>query len=281
MAMVLLLLSACASGSDPEAEPGDEPRATADHFAELRQLSTGGLLHSPAGWGELYGSAETPAKWWERSPKTVVEGDDVTITCAAPVNKETEVWLEWLLNGVAQPPLACSHRANKEVDGTRRAMHMATLTGLSAGDQVEYAICSGQDGVAENCIGTFSFSVFNWERFEVTAVSDTGGAFARLAGKAGGAQAELLAQLKDNILSLTLQNTGMDTPSSLPLPVSVSSGGFRVSFDENHGGLVFQDGDEMVVRAGDFQVQTDGENVAAVRLRVDAQANDSFYGFGV
>jgi alpha-glucosidase (family GH31 glycosyl hydrolase) len=280
-AMVLLLLTACASDGIPEEEPPVKAPATADHFEELRQLSDGGLLHSPDGWGELYGAAETPAKWWERSPKTVVEGDNVTITCAAPIKEDAEVWLEWIVNGVAQSPLACSYRANKEVDGTRRAMHMATLTGLSAGDRIEYAICSGKDGVANHCIGTFSFSVFNWESFEVAAVSDTGGEFARLYGKAGGVQAELLAQLKDNVLSLTLQNTGMDTQTSRPLPASVSSGSFRVLFDDNRGGLVFNDGDKVVVRAGDFQVLTDGENVAAVRLSVDAQESDSFYGFGM
>ena len=56
---LLFLLTACtAQEAVPAALPSD------------------GLLHEPYGWENLYGSKEVPEKWWQRTPRDPIAGEN-------------------------------------------------------------------------------------------------------------------------------------------------------------------------------------------------------------
>ena len=148
-------------------------------------LHSDGLLHEPYGWDNLYGSKEVPEKWWQRTPRDPVAGEETEIAIAAGKQlKDLELWIEWTKNGRRMGPIACSRRANLQTDGVERTQYLARLPVLERGDDVQYSVCAGKNGAAQKQLGPFSFRVSAWERF-LPGCAQSAGEKLTISGTAG------------------------------------------------------------------------------------------------
>ena len=79
-------------------------------------LYSDGLLHEPYGWDNLYGSKEVPEKWWQRTPRDPVAGEETEIAIAAGKQLKDRMDEKRSAHGAdrLQPP-------GKFADGWRRA----------------------------------------------------------------------------------------------------------------------------------------------------------------
>ena len=258
---LLLLLTACtAQEAVPTALPSD------------------GLLHEPYGWENLYGSKEVPEKWWQRTPRDPIAGEKTEIAVA--VGKQLdglELWLEWAKNGQGMEPIACSKRANLQTDGVERTQYLACLPAMERGDEVQYAICAGENGIAQKRLGPFSFRVSAWERFQPERVllSDEK---LTISGTAGGKNAALNAEFDGGALRLLVSDAATGGGDAFPATLSADHLTFTVA--ENGGFSLRKDGAALIGGAG-FELLTDGAAVRAVRFTLDAEESDRFYGFGM
>ena len=218
---LLLLLTACtAQQAVPAALPSD------------------GLLHEPYGWENLYGSKEVPEKWWQRTPRDPIAGEKTEIAVAAGKQLDgLELWLEWTKNGQGMEPIACSKRANLQTDGVERTQYLACLPAMERGDEVQYAICAGENGIAQKQIGPFSFRVSAWERFQPERVllSDEK---LTISGTAGGKNAALNANFDGGTLRLLVSDAATGGGDAFPATLSAD----HLTFTVAENGLRAADG---------------------------------------
>lgn len=259
--ILLLFLTACAGrGAAPEVLPSD------------------GLLHEPYGWGNLYGSKEVPEKWWQRTPRDPIAGEETEIAVAAGKQLDgLELWLEWTKNGRSMEPISCSRRANLQTDGVERTQYLARFPALERGDEVRYAICAGKNGAAQKRLGPFSFRVSAWEPFRPERVQTSAGELV-VSGMAGGKCAALRAAFDGGTLRLLVSDAAPDGGETLP--ATLSAGNLSFCMTENGSFSLRRDGAVLAGGAG-FALLTDGAAVRAVRLTLDADKADRFYGFGM
>ena len=257
----LLLLTACtAQEAAPAALPSD------------------GLLHEPYGWENLYGSKEVPEKWWQRTPRDPVAGEETEIVVAAGKQLGSlELWLEWKKNGQDMEPIACSKRANLQTDGVERTQYLVRLPAMERGDDVQYAICAGENGIAQKRLGPFSFRVSAWERFQPKQARLSGEKLT-VSGTAGEKNAAFSADFDGGTLHLLVSDATLEDGEALPATLSADRTTFTVA--KNGGFSLCKDGTELVGGTA-FELLTDGAAVRAVRLILSAEKNDRFYGFGM
>ena len=241
-------------------------------------LHSDGLLHEPYGWDNLYGSKEVPEKWWQRTPRDPVAGEETEIAIAAGKQlKDLELWIEWTKNGRRMGPIACSRRANLQTDGVERTQYLARLPALERGDDVQYSVCAGKNGAAQKQLGPFSFRVSAWERF-LPGCAQSAGEKLTISGTAGGKRAALSANFDGGTLHLLVSDAAVEGGEALPAALSADRLTFTVT--ENGGFSLCNDGTSLVGGAG-FELLTDGAAVRAVRFTLDAEKSDRFYGFGM
>ena len=237
-----------------------------------------GLLHEPYGWDNLYGSKEVPEKWWQRTPRDPVAGEETEIAIAVGKQlKELELWIEWTKNGRRRGPIACSRRANLQTDGVERTQYLARLPALERGDDVQYSVCAGKNGAAQKQLGPFSFRVSAWERF-LPGCAQSAGEKLTISGTAGGKRAALSANFDGGTLHLLVSDAAVEGGEALP--AALSAGRLTFTVTENGGFSLCNDGTSLVGGAG-FELLTDGAAVRAVRFTLDAEKSDRFYGFGM
>lgn len=259
--VLLLFLTACAAQETvPAALPSD------------------GLLHEPYGWENLYGSKEVPEKWWQRTPRDPVAGEETEIAVAAGKQLDgLELWLEWTKNGQRMEPIACSRRANLQTDGVERTQFLARLPAMERGDDVQYAVCAGENGVAQKRLGPFAFRVAAWERF-LPECAQTADGTLTVSGTAGGKKAALCAAFDGGTLRLLVSEAASEGAENLP--ATLTAGELTFHMTESGAFSLRRDGIALTGGAG-FELLTDGAAVRAVRLTLDADKSDRFYGFGM
>lgn len=241
-------------------------------------LYSDGLLHEPYGWDNLYGSKEVPEKWWQRTPRDPVAGEETEIAIAAGKQlKDLDLWIEWTKNGRRMGPIACSRRANLQTDGVERTQYLARLPALERGDDVQYSVCAGKNGAAQKQLGPFSFRVSAWERF-LPGCAQSAGEKLTISGTAGGKRAALSANFDGGTLHLLVSDAAVEGGEALP--AALSAGRLTFTVTENGGFSLCNDGTSLVGGAG-FELLTDGAAVRAVRFTLDAEKSDRFYGFGM
>lgn len=241
-------------------------------------LHSDGLLHEPYGWDNLYGSKEVPEKWWQRTPRDPVAGEETEIAIAAGKQlKDLDLWIEWTKNGRRMGPIACSRRANLQTDGVERTQYLARLPALERGDDVQYSVCAGKNGAAQKQLGPFSFRVSAWERF-LPECAQSASEKLTISGTAGGKRAALSANFDSGTLHLLVSDAAVEGGEALP--AALSAGRLTFTVTENGGFSLCNDGTSLVGGAG-FELLTDGAAVRAVRFTLDAEKSDRFYGFGM
>lgn len=241
-------------------------------------LHSDGLLHEPYGWDNLYGSKEVPEKWWQRTPRDPVAGEETEIAIAVGKQlKDLELWIEWTKNGRRMGPIACSRRANLQTDGVERTQYLARLPALERGDDVQYSVCAGKNGAAQKQLGPFSFRVSAWERF-LPGCAQSAGEKLTISGTAGGKRAALSANFDGGTLHLLVSDAAVEGGEALP--AALSAGRLTFTVTENGDFSLCNDGTSLVGGAG-FELLTDGAAVRAVRFTLDAEKSDRFYGFGM
>ncbi len=271
-------LTACSrsDGASALAQPSTAPEETPNWDA----LPSDGLSHDPYGWDSLYGSKEVPDIWWNREPSDGLAGEQTCINVAVGKSLEDrEIWIEWEKNGARMEPIQCHRRAELQTDGVEKIKYCGYIPSLETGDAVAYIICAGLNGIAEKSLGTFNFSTASWEPLRFTGMSDFADGSAAFLGKAGEIQAAVAVRILENgVVALEIQNTA-ETAETV-LGNGIAAGSLRMSAAEDGRILLEKDG-EILLQCRSIDILTDGEMVRAVRLTVDAEETDSFYGFGM
>lgn len=259
--------------------PAQREAASEKIFARYQNLASDGLMHEPYGWDNLYGSKEVPAIWWDRNPHDVIAGEKTDIHIAVSKNLEQmDIQIEWVKNGKRMPPIQCTPRANLKANGVDKIQYMGTLDDLEVGDQIVYGICALENNKAQKFLGTYAFSVSSWEPLTIQGAVDENDGFTVCAA-AGKLPVNLqIALQEENVLSLTVANGSAKGQEAFPQ--SLRNGSQRVVFEED-GSFSLQNGTDTPIRCAGIEVLTDGVTASAVRLTVDANAEDRFYGFGM
>lgn len=274
----LCLLTACGPANEETAFlPAPVPEQI---FSDLLELPGDGLMHDPYGWDNLYGEKEVPAVWWQREPRDGMAGQQTCINVAVgKALADRDIWIVWTKNGAEMEPIPCQRRANLQVDGVEKAKYCGFIPGLESGDRVEYAICAGMDGAAEKCLGTFAFTAAQWERVGISGAVNVTKDSATFLGAAQDVPAAIHAEMRaGEILSLRIENGGSAEGGAMP--EAIVEGTLRFAL-ERDGSFTLRDQDELLLHGSGIELLTDGETVRRVRLTVDAEASEGFYGFGM
>lgn len=280
--LLALLLGACsAAGGDADKENTasvqPEPAAEAPLF-DCSRLPSDGLMHDPYGWDSLYGSKEVPAVWWQRTPRDPVADAETEICIAAAKALEgKDIWLEWTKNGQRMEPVACSRRANLQIDGVEKIRYIGTLPPTASGDQVQYVICAGEEGTALKSLGPFAFRTCSWETFTPTGAQSSETEL-RLCGTAGEKSVGLTVQADANGFRLLLSDRAGQGNGSLPAALRAGNTALTV---DGAGRFSLLAGGLTLLRGQKFELLTDGSTVQAVRFTLEAEQSDHFYGFGM
>lgn len=275
--LIALFLTACFT-SKKETAPVQPDAAWEELFSDCIRLPSDGLMHDPFGWDSLYGSKEVPTVWWQRTPRDPVADTETEICIAAAKSLEgKELWLEWAKNGQRMEPVPCRRRANLQTDGVEKIQYIGTLPCTASGDQVQYMICAGEDGVALKSLGPFSFSTSSWEIFTPTGVRSSETELL-ICGTAGEKSACLAVQSNAEGFRLLLSDRACQEME--PLPAVLSAGNTAFAVDGNGCFSLLENG-LALLRGQKFELLTDGSKVQAVRFTLDAEESDHFYGFGM
>lgn len=280
MFLLVLLLSACTlpsteSGAQEETIPAEDSL-----FADYIDLPSDGLAHDPYGWDSLYGSKEVPEIWWRREPGDPIAEESTCITIAASKSLEgKEIWISLAKNGEMMEPIVCQRRAVLQADGIEKTKYCGYIQGMSAGDQVEYMICAGEKGIAEKALGPFSFHMSSWSALEITGATKIQQDSATYIGKVGSVEVALHARVNpDGTASIQIENGEDAATDELPLKLTGSS--LSLAIEKDASLRLLQNGQPVVSWTG-IEALTDGEAVYALRLTVQAEETDRFYGFGM
>lgn len=276
--IVLLLTTACSTpgGETAPVQPSAVPEKL---FSNCAGLPSDGLLHDPYGWDNLYGSKEVPTIWWQRDPRDPVTDTQTIINIAASSSlEEKDVWIEWAKNGQMMESVACERRANLQVDGAERVKFMGFLPAADAGDQIEYMICAGEHGIAEKSIGPYCYRTAAWEKVMLSG-AQKGRNEATYFGTAGTIPVSICVRLsKNGTVSLLISNGESGDTGQIPDSIALGDVCFSV---DSEGGIILSRESEVLVAGQGIEVLTDGSNVHALRLTIDAESSDQFYGFGM
>ena len=276
-ATILILFSACSSA------PEQTPSAVAsteqvESFSNVANLPSDGLLHNPYGWDNLYGSKEVPVIWWQRTPRDPVAGSETEIGIAAAKSLDgKETWIEWTKNGQTMEKILCQRRANLQTDGVERARFIGTIPQLESGDLVEYWICAGEGGIPQKSLGPYSFRVSSWESFAPSGASQSQDGLL-ISGKAGKKQVSLAVECTGRTIKLSLSSKTNAFHEELPARYSDGNTTFEI---DAAGRFSLESNGAVILSGKGFEILTDGNAVQAVRLTLDAQETDRFYGFGM
>ena len=274
----VFLFSACSTPGG-ETTPVQQETVPEELFSDCVGLPSDGLLHDPYGWDNLYGSKEVPSIWWQREPRDPVVRTETAISVAVgKALEKKDIWIEWALNGQMMEPIACERRANLHVDGVDRIRCLGFIPSLSSGDKVQYMICAGNDNVAEKSIGPFVFAVSSWEVFMPSLIQSEDTQI-RISGHAGTVPASLVANIDDSgSIHMILSNGESGGTEG----TSATIAGSDVIFYVDESGCFSLEREGVQIASGKgFEVLTDGENVHAARLTLEAEKSDQFYGFGM
>lgn len=276
--IAVLLTTACSTpgGETTPVQPSAVPE---ELFSNCADLPSDGLLHDPYGWDNLYGSKEVPTIWWQRDPRDPVTDTQTTINIAAAASlEEKDVWIEWAKNGQKMEPIACERRANLQVDGAERVRFMGFLPASDAGDQIEYMICAGENGVAEKSIGPYCYRIAAWEKVTLSGALQDQNEMAYF-GAAGTIPVSICARMSENgAVSLLISNGESGNAGQITDGIAVGDVCFSM---DSEGGISLSQGSEVLMTGQGIEVLTDGSNVHALRLTIDAEDSDQFYGFGM
>ncbi len=277
--VLFLLITACSFPGE-EASPAQSTTVPEELFSNCWGLPSDGLAHDPYGWDNLYGSKEVPTIWWQREPRDPIAGEPTCITIAVSKSLEgKDIWIELAKNGKLLEPVYCECRANLQVDSSEKAKYCCFLTEMCSGDVVEYMICAGENGVAEKSLGPFYFTMSAWERLEVTGATDIQQDAATFTGYAGNIPVSVLTNIASTgIVSIQITNGVSDTADSIP--EKLSANGLKLQVREDGTLYLSRNGNPVVCWSG-IEVLTDGSVVHAIRLSVEAEESDRFYGFGM
>ena len=275
--LFVLLLTAC-SAPGGERTPVQPSAVPEELFSDCVNLPSDGLLHDPFGWDNLYGSKEVPTIWWQRNPRDPVAETVTEIGIAVTKSLEgKDIWIEWEKNGKMIEKVPCQRRANLQTDGVDRIQYIGSLPEAVAGDQVQYMICAGENGIAQKSVGPFAFSVSAWEAFTPSGARSSKEELL-IFGNAGEKPALLSVQYDDHSVRLVLSDH--EYQSDGDFPVSISSGNLTFTVDGAGHFSLLQD-DALLLNGHGFEVLTDGTKVQSVRFTLDAEKTDHFYGFGM
>ena len=272
-----LLLCACNfSSSKNDPAPYDTVQDTL--FADCCDLPSDGLIHSPYGWDNLYGSKEVPTVWWQRTPREPIADTKTEISVSVAKSLEgKEIWLEWAKNGERMESVPCEHRANLRTDGVEKMQFIGMLPKTASGDQVQYMICVGDNGVAEKSIGPFSFSTSSWEVFNPSGVQRTQTELL-ICGMAGEKNTTLAVGSAGQSILLTVTDRLGQVTEQLPAVLSVGEAALEIDKD---GRFSLLRNNQICLQVERIELLTDGVRVQAVRFTLDAEETDRFYGFGM
>lgn len=283
LAVAALLVVACAprvSENLPEQEQtlqvaaADLPRAV-------------DLKHEPYGWDNLYGSKEVPAMWWEREPRDPQAGETVDIHIAAIGEaREDDVWIAYTKNGEAMPEVSCSRIANRAAGETDAIQYRGRLGGFALGDTIVYTIYAGENGTPDRCLGPFSFTVAAWVDAELQCISSVTTAKTRIEASAAGLPFALdAAWHQSGAMQLTVSAVPAPAQERTDLrSATLDNGTFRYTFSLDGSPLRLEtaDGERFALcEQRGIAVLTDGTRIHAVRLSVQAGAQEGYYGFGM
>ncbi len=276
--MCLILLSACGL-RDQQTPPVQDASAPEKMFVHCLDLPSDGLRHDPYGWENLYGDKEVPVVWWQRTPRDPIADSQTKISVAVNESlEEKEIWIEWAKNGQMMEPISCEHRANLKADGIDRSQYVGNLPKLEFGDQVAYMICAGENGIAVKSIGPYEFRVASWKEITLSGVQSSENTLS-ISGMAGGIPVTLAVESSENgSIQLVLSNDVCTGKGTFPADISFGNVSFEV---EDDGAFSLRTDNERLLHGQGFEVLTDGINVHSVRLTLDADKTDSFYGFGM
>lgn len=277
---LLLSLAGCEKqDADFTPVPTPVPAPQKELFPALA-LPSDGLTHDPYGWDSLYGSSEVPTAWWQREPRDGMAGQQTCVNIAVgKALSGKDIWIEWTKNGEKMEPIPCQHRANLQANGAEKAKYCGLIPALAPGDRVEYIICAGLDGTAEKSIGSFTFTAAQWERVELSGAANVTGTSTVYLGSAGGIPVVIHAGIREgNILSLQIENGG--SKPEAPIPGSVTDGMLDFAFGQDGSFALYNQG-QLLLHGSGVELLTDGTAVRRLRLTIDAEASDAFYGFGM
>lgn len=277
--IILCLLAACNSSAGELISPSPtEIKQSA--FAELLKLPSDGLMHDPYGWDNLYGSKEVPAIWWQREPRDAVAGEQICVNVAVgKILEDKDVWIVWTKNGIEMEPVLCQPRANLHVDGIEKVKCCGFLSELETGDIVEYAICVGTNGKAEKCLGTFTFAVSQWEHVEIFGMTNEKKGAATFLGTARDVPVAIHAEVRpEGVLSLQIEDSDGAQKAMEPGAVEINELRFQL---EQDGRFSLYDHGTLIVSGSGIELLTDGINICKVRLIIDTDPSENFYGFGM
>ncbi len=284
---MLLCFCACTACGTPQQTNGSSPETNREGSLQTltSSLSSDGLLHDPYGWDNLYGSKEVPELWWQRMPRDPKAGELVKVNIAvSPDMKNKEVWLEWELNGQRMEPILCAHTANLSSDGVTRLCYSGSMGPFDVGDRVEYDVCAGEKETMQRAVGPFAFSVSQWQTVSISGLWKDTESSVSFQGQAGKIPVLLRAELlDDNTFSLCLERGELKTMEIMTGETSISRPTLKVSFSNTPCEFTMDNEGKrlLTLHDGGIEILTDGEKVSAVRLTIEADQTDRFYGFGM
>ena len=135
-------------------------------FSFSNVFALDGVWHKPYGYENFYGSNEISPEPCERYPRDPAAGETVLIKCSTwPQEMGQTTWVTWTKNGVNQTPIGGQWQYNSG----NNTYWQITLGSFSKGDVINYTVHADVNGGSEKTIGSFSFTVVDWDW--VTSVS--------------------------------------------------------------------------------------------------------------
>ncbi|WP_205600796.1 TIM-barrel domain-containing protein [Gracilibacillus sp. YIM 98692] len=252
-----------------------------------------GVYHDPYGIDGLYDVKPT-----ERSPRDPVAGEEVSINVTTwPVEPGQATWVTWTKNGVEQPVVNGDFKYN-EGNNTYWEINLGTF---SQGDKIEYTVHADKDGTNEKTIGSFNFTVTDWEKLtsidsytnegdHVTFVgSSTNDSFSPEMSLSFSADDVFRVQMSPNGMGIfesglknynVSENSSEVVVSTPKLQVKIQKDPYKMSVYESDGETVIaEEYDPSENRTAGWL--TDGESsINKVENNFYTPVNEEFFGFG-
>ena len=272
-------------GNSPENTP-PLVQERKDYWEAFTNLPADGLTHEPFGRDSLYGNKEAPVLWWTREPHNPVAGSSTSVNISVGASADNkDIWIEWTCNGQSMDPVSCKRRAKLTSDGISKTHWLGELPPLSGGDAVQYVICAGTAGCAEKSIGPFAFTTAAWEPFHPMIMESAGNKL-RVLGVSGATRAVLTAEVDDDgrvcMAFHDGDDNGYEASSSIEGQEAAMAFNGQVSFTiDREGFFVLKCNQQILLQGSGLSLLTDGKRVYKAEIRLSAEEEDGFYGFGM
>lgn len=305
----LLTLVACASQEVPQSlqENSDSSDSGKNNQQNQVTVSDIELDHVPYGLNDLYGHREVPPIWWDRTPRTPQQGEEVVLGVALwrekneKYEKDRQVWIEWQHNSQSQDRILCEYETNYKHENTIKHKYSARLGKFQQGDQIDYYICAGKTEEAEKRIGPYRFSVYRWQVFDEIAAVESGAKEMIIKGEDSSPIDQVtIEQTAENTLRWSV-HFSKAAPKSEQLLVSdqVLSGAINLERSDYEKTNSNSEDKKLLFDPKGFRITnykkepifsttknwleylTDGKSIVSIRLNIISQPEEAYYGFGM